>query len=193
MVDIDLATCAAGPRLATLLDRLDVAQLDAEQVLAYVSAVRRQQAWTDAQLIRATARFATARRRTGPTGAAGAESLVSFGGAGSPLCGARTPEELGPDLRMSRRCAHRLLADSLDLTHRLADVWVALRLGLIDTWRARVVAEETRQLSAETAGAVGKQVLGRINRLDRGEIHRTIDRIVTGSEPDPPQDTAARQ
>lgn len=117
MVDIDLATCATGPRLATLLDRLDVSRLDAEQVLAYVSAVRRQQAWTDAQLIQATAQFASV-RQTGSSGASDEESLVRFGGVGNPRCGTRPPDALGPDLRMSRRCAQRLVADSLDLTHR---------------------------------------------------------------------------
>jgi hypothetical protein len=195
MVDIDLATCAAGPRLAALLDRLDVSQLDAEQVLAYVSAVRRQRAWTDAQLIRATARFAAAHRAESPSmpgkELAGQERLVRFGGDGSPLCGARAPDELGPDLRLSRPCTRRLIADSLDLMHRLTGVWVALRLGLIDTWQARMVAAGTRRLSAETAAVVEHEILGEINRLSRGELHRAVVRIAARSEPS--RDGAARR
>src|SRR5690606_23260812 len=112
-----------------------------------------------------------------------------LGGPGTPPCGSRTPDLLGPDLRMSRPCAQRLVADALDLTHRLGEVWVALRLGLIDAWRARLLAEATRPLPAESAAAVGRELLGGLNRLSRGEIPRTVERISTGagrgSPPDP--------
>lgn len=125
MMDIDLATCAAGPRLAKLLDRIDVSRLDEDQVLSYVAAVRRQQAWTDAQLVQASARFAEVRDTLEPRGIPGEEKLVPYGGEGSPLCGTQAPDDLGPDLRLSRHSAQRLIADSLDLMYRLTPVWMA--------------------------------------------------------------------
>jgi Domain of unknown function (DUF222) len=175
MTDLDLTTCAPGPRLARLLERTDVSGLDAEQVLAYLAAVRRQQAWTDAQLVRAVARFAEA--RDGRESSGPPEERIAFGGDGSPLCGSHTPDELRPDLRLGRDAARRLLADSLDLMHRLTAVWLALRIGLVDSGRARMVAEATRELSAETTTAVEQEILGRLHHLTPGQLQRTIDRI----------------
>jgi hypothetical protein len=183
MTDLDLATCAPGPRLARLLERTDVSGLDAEQVLAYLAAVRRQQAWTDAQLVRAVARFAEA--RDGRESSGPPEERIAFGGDGSPLCGSHTPDELRPDLRLGRDAARRLLADSLDLMHRLTAVWLALRIGLVDSGRARMVAEATRELSAETTTAVEQEILGRLHRLTPGQLQRTIDRIAPRVEAEP--------
>jgi hypothetical protein len=173
-----------------MLDTIDVSALDTEDSLAYVSAVRRQQAWTDARLMQATARFAETREVVESRGIPGEEKLVPFGGDGSPLCGTQAPDDLGPDLRLSRHSAQRLIADSLDLMYRLTGVWMALRIGLIDTWRARMVAEATRELSAETAAAVEDEILGRINRLTRGQLRKTIDRIVARDVPETPQQAA---
>jgi Domain of unknown function (DUF222) len=175
MTALDLATCAPGPRLARLLERTDVSGLDADQVLAYLGALRRQMAWTDAQLIQAVARFAEARDRRESTGLP--EDQVAFGGDGTPLCGSHVPDQLGAELRLGRDAARRLLADSLDLMHRLTAVWLALRIGLIDSRRARMVAEATRGLSAEATTTVEQEILGRLNRLTPGQLQRTIDRI----------------
>lgn len=173
-----------------MLDTIDISTLDSDDCLAYVSAIRRQQAWTDARLMQATARFAETRDVVEPRGIPGEEKLVPFGGDGSPLCGTQAPDDLGPDLRLSRQSAQRLIADSLDLMYRLTGIWMALRIGLIDTWRARMVAEATRELSAETTLAVEQEILGRINRLTRGQLRKTIDRIVARDEPETPQQAA---
>jgi Domain of unknown function (DUF222) len=182
VIAADLPSSPAGPRLAQLLDGLDISILDADQALAYVAAVRRQQAWADARLIEAIARFAEQR---GEVDAPEGERLVRFGGEGCPACGPRVPAELATELRVSGEAAARLLADSLDLMHRLPRVWLALRLGLIDTWRARLVAEATRDLSAEAAATVQVEILGRIGRLTRHQLRATVDRLAARVDPEP--------
>jgi Domain of unknown function (DUF222) len=179
VIAADLPTSPAGPRLAQLLDALDISILDSDQALAYVAAVRRQQAWADARLIEAIARFAEQRGETD------GERLVRFGGEGCPACGPGVPAELATELRVSGEAAARLLADSLDLMHRLPRVWLALRLGLIDTWRARLVAEATRDLSAEAAATVQVEILGRIGRLTRHQLRATVDRLAARVDPEP--------
>lgn len=56
--------------------------------------------------------------------------------------------DVAAELGMSSERAATLIADALDLRHRLPGVPAALGRGGIEGWRARIVARRTRELSA---------------------------------------------
>jgi hypothetical protein len=87
-------------------------------------------------------------------GSRGAEHAVRLGGEGNPTVGEFTAAELGCALRMSDGAAGKLIADALDLRHRLPLIWAAVLAGQVPGYQARYTAFATRQLSVEQAGLV---------------------------------------
>ena len=59
----------------------------------------------------------------------GTEHPVQLGGDGTPTVGDFAPAELGCVLRVSDGSACRLIADALDLRHRLRSIWTAAQAG----------------------------------------------------------------
>lgn len=173
-----------GPELARTLAEVDVADLDADATLSFVRATRRQQAWTESLTLEAVAHFAELRDTVDGRPIPGAQRLVQPGGAGTPRCGSFTPEELAPELRVSRHSAQRLIADALDLKYRLPSVAAAVRSGAADAYRARLVAAATRDYSLETADDVDDRVADRLHRLSRADILRTVEEVAARVEPE---------
>jgi hypothetical protein len=75
--------------------------------------------------------------------------------------------ELGAALGVSYRSAFGLVTDSLELCFRLPTLWGLVQGGRLQAWKARKVAQATRDLSAAAAGFVDRQagIAGRRNRL----------------------------
>jgi len=180
-----------GPELARLIGTTDIDPLDDEDTLTFLRACRRQQAWTEALLLTATAHFAQRRDTVDGRPVPGAEQLVGMGGTETPRCGSFTPDELGPELRMSRRAAQQLIADALDLTFRLPRLLAAVRAGATDAYRARMVASYTRDYSAETTADVETALVHRMDRLTRSDIARTVDKVAARVEPELREEQAA--
>ena len=86
----------------------------------------------------------------------GCEQLVLLGGAGTPEVAEFAPAELGAVLAISPFAASRLVADALDLRHRLPRLWARMLAGEVKPWIGRKSAEATRTLSAETAAVVDR-------------------------------------
>ncbi len=84
----------------------------------------------------------------------------TLGGAGTPTVAAFTPEPLAAALGCSPASASTLIADALDLHHRLPLLWDQTRAELVPAWKARRVAARTRHLSVEAARWVDRQVAG---------------------------------
>ncbi|MFS3126765.1 hypothetical protein ACLM5J_00010 [Nocardioides sp. Bht2] len=70
---------------------------------------------------------------------------------GTPAVAAFAAEEFATASGVSRYTALSLLADALDLHHRLPRLWAQVELLEVPGWKARRVAELTRKLSAEAA------------------------------------------
>jgi hypothetical protein len=98
----------------------------------------------------------------------------TLGGAGTPTVAAFTPEPLAVALGCSPASASTLIADALDLHHRLPLLWDQTRAQLVPAWRARRVATRTRHLSAEAARWVDRQVAGRVSSLSRPALDRVV-------------------
>ena len=98
----------------------------------------------------------------------------TLGGAGTPAVAAFTPEPLAVALGCSPASASALLADALDLHHRLPLLWDQTRAQLVPAWKARRVATRTRHLSAEAARWVDRQVAGRVSSLSVPALDRLV-------------------
>ncbi|WP_210443348.1 HNH endonuclease signature motif containing protein [Nocardioides sp. SYSU D00065] len=112
-----------------------------------------------------------------PTGAvlpAVLEQPETLGGAGTPAVAAFTPEPLAVALGCSPAAAASLLADTLDLHHRLPLLWDQTRAQLVPVWKARRVAARTRHLSLPAAGWVDRQVAGRVSSLGVAALDRLV-------------------
>ena len=67
----------------------------------------------------------------------------SLGGEGTPAVAAFTPEPFAAAMGMSPAAGAQLLADALDLTHRLPLLWRRVRTLEIPAWQARRAAQHT--------------------------------------------------
>ena len=98
----------------------------------------------------------------------------TLGGSGTPPVAAFTAEPLAVALGCSPASASTLLADALDLHHRLPLLWDQTRAQLVPAWKARRVASRTRHLSAEAARWVDRQVAGRVSSLGLPALDRLV-------------------
>ncbi|WP_210437801.1 HNH endonuclease signature motif containing protein [Nocardioides xinjiangensis] len=98
----------------------------------------------------------------------------TLGGPGTPAVAAFTPEPLAVALGCSPASASALLADALDLNHRLPLLWDATRALLVPAWKARRVAARTRYLPIDAARWLDRRVAGRISSLGAPALDRLI-------------------
>jgi hypothetical protein len=76
------------------------------------------------------------------------ERAKQLGGDGTPQVLEFAPAVLGARLQMSTGAAHNLMADALDIAHRLPRLWRRVRALEVKASYARFVARRTRDLSA---------------------------------------------
>ena len=114
----------------------------------------------------------------------GAERVHPYGGDGTPDIPEFAVCELAASLGMANRSAASLVADILDLRHRLPLLFACLRNGEVDTWRVRRVAGGTRELSVEQAAAVDERLSQAgtdgapvVARMSRARVQQVIDQI----------------
>jgi hypothetical protein len=88
----------------------------------------------------------------------GSERPVRLGGDGTPTVGDFAAAELGCVLHISDGAAAKLIADALDLRHRLRLIWSAAQAGQAPAHQIRHIATATRHLSAEAAGCVDERI-----------------------------------
>ena len=94
----------------------------------------------------------------------GSDRARLFGGDGTPEVLEFAPAELGVAYEMSRWQANRLIADALDLRHRLPRLWGRVLAGEVPAWKACKIAAATRQLSKDAAGQVDAEVCEAVSR-----------------------------
>jgi hypothetical protein len=91
--------------------------------------------------------------------------------------------ELAADLGLSWERGASLLADALDLRHRLPRVFVALGRGEVEPWRARLVARGTRKLSASVAAQVESEVLPQLATVTTVRVKKLVAAAVIAADP----------
>ena len=121
---------------------------------------------------------ATAETGTATWGDAGlpgiSECEASLGGDGSPGVAAFVAEELGAAMGVSTQSAMSLMADALDLRHRLPLLWAKVESVAVAPYKTRRVAADTRSLPFEGARWVDEQLAARVDGFGVPTIGRLV-------------------
>jgi hypothetical protein len=117
-------------------------------------------------------------------GRPGRERARVLGGVGTPEVAEFAAAELGGRLEMSTMSAAMLMADGLDLAHRLPLVWARVRAGEARVYLARLVARKTRPLTAAQAAWVDRRVVEYVDgRLTWTRFQGLVEGLVAAADP----------
>lgn len=156
--------------------------------LERISAWERVVAWAQAHQLREMATFAHA---AGQDAVRHAQQRAAVAATGQPVA----PEvaqldgfesaaaEISLMLRVAPVTATSRLDDALTLTRRHPATLAALAAGRITLPKARIIAEQTEQLTPEHAAAVEDRVLGRATTQTPGQLRRSVRRAVSRADP----------
>jgi hypothetical protein len=162
-----------GPELALLLGAQECDRLDDFDVVEMARAARRLASWAASLELGAIAELAARRRRQG----------VKLGAWDSEV-GEWVADEVAAALTLSGGTAAHLvvmaeqLAESLPLTFR------ALREGLIDVAKARVIADGLRPVRPEVAAEVERQVLPSAPGQTCAQLRSAVRKAVQDVDPE---------
>jgi hypothetical protein len=113
----------------------------------------------------------------------GGERFVRLGGAGTPKIAEFAPAAFGARMQLSPYAAGRLIADALDLQHRLPSLWARLQRLEVRESYARFVARRTRELSAEQARFVDERVAESADgRLAWGRFETLVEAAIVEAD-----------
>jgi hypothetical protein len=114
----------------------------------------------------------------------GRERAVFLGGEGTPKVAEFAAAELGGRLQLSPFAAGLLMADALDLRHRLPRLWGRVRALEVKVSYARYVAKMTRELSTTRAGYVDERVAESADgRLPWSRFAALVEAAIIASDP----------
>ena len=115
----------------------------------------------------------------------GRERAVAYGGAGTPLVTEFCAAHFGARLQLSPYAARQLIADALDLRHRLPQLWHRVRALEVKVSYARFVARRTRDLSREQAGFVDARVAESADgRITWSRFEALVEGAVAAADPE---------
>ncbi|RCK67882.1 DUF222 domain-containing protein, partial [Desertihabitans brevis] len=111
------------------------------------------------------------------------DCLVGTGGPGTPLVSVYAIAEFAVLRRLSITAGHRLLADALDLRHRLPHLDHTTRTGHIPLWLARKAATHTRHLTPAQAATVDEWLAEAGPQLSAARFLTTLTAAVLEADP----------
>jgi len=163
----------------------DLVELDAAGTLAAAEANEHTLITAEARRLQIAAHWADLHPGEGVAESRlpGTEHPVRLGGDGTPTVGDFAAAELGCVLRMSDGSAARLIADALDLRHRLRGVWAAARAGQVPAYQARRIAKATRHLTLEQTAAVDVRIAPSLGALPWGRVQTLLDAAIVEADP----------
>lgn len=144
---------------------------------AQVDQLRVAAAWADANGAE-TVDPDGSRRRAGRT------SVRYYGGQGTPEAASTAGADLGARLGKSTSAGDSLIADALDLRHRLPAHWGRVQAGEVWASAARFVARRTRDLTAEAAAYVDEAVVTYADgRLPWTRFEAKVEAAIKAADP----------
>ena len=159
--------------------------LDAAGAAAAVSAVHQRMVEQECLLLQLAAHWAdlhspdSVSADPGP----GRERARRLGGEGTPEVLEFAAAELGARQATTTGAGRALLADALDLRHRLPQIWTRVLAGGVRVWRARKVAQATRHLSRDAAAQVDVAVAGLIASLPWNRFETVLAAKIIEADP----------
>lgn len=162
-----------GPELGRLLADIDLDHLNGHHMVTVMEAFARQVAHYQAGMYPSMAELAFC-----PEGDAYSPSdrqgeMLEFASL-----------SVQAPLRLTRRAADLALELAVDLRWRLPAVAEALRRGVIDLSRARVIVNGTSHLDPDAARQVADTVLEKAPELTTGQIRAWLRRLCIDADPD---------
>ncbi|NYD42284.1 HNH endonuclease signature motif containing protein [Nocardioides panaciterrulae] len=108
----------------------------------------------------------------------------SLGGEGTPAVAGFAAEPLGAALGVSTHAAKKLIADALDLQHRLPQIWKRVEVLAVEPWKARKVAELSHPLSRAAAADVDAALAPVLASCSFAAIERAVAHAVATHHPE---------
>ena len=148
-----------------------VEDLDADWLLALLEEKKYASRADERAKLRLAAQWCVLHPATADTGVAtwAGDSLPgvlnqdeSLGGEGTPAVSAFAPEPVAAALGVSTLTGMKLIADALDLQHRLPRIWRLVEALAVEPWKARQVAQATHVLSKAAAAYVDEMLAPRL-------------------------------
>jgi hypothetical protein len=115
----------------------------------------------------------------------GREQARRYGGAGTPMVTEFAAAALGVRIGRSTYAARALMADSLDLHHRLTQHWARVEAGEVRASYARFVVAKTRDLTPEQAAYVDAAVVESADgRIPWSRFEALVEAKVAAADPE---------
>jgi hypothetical protein len=168
----DLKTTPPGPRLATILSRIDVSRLSGYDRVVVLQAHRKMASHHAACAYQAMASISDVMHELDDD---------------YELAHRAAATEIRAGLSLTRRAADAELNLALDLARRLPRIWQALAAGDIDVPKARVIVAGTGHLPIATAREVAGQIIDDAPRLTTGQLRVRIAKLCISADPDDAQ------
>jgi hypothetical protein len=111
------------------------------------------------------------------------ETTIWLSGEGSPTVAEFAPVELAAALGITVEAGHQLLADAVELHHRLPRFMVHVRSGVVPAWLARRIAALTTDLSWDAVVFVDKLLSATPERIGQCARSDWSTRRVCSSTP----------
>ena len=179
----DVDELEPGPALAGLTDTASrpdrIADLDDDELIGALRAWRRLESWSAAGTLSVVAELA--RRR--PADGTAPANPGQFPDQPSEFL----TDEVAFALTLTGPAAGTCLDLALDLAIRLPGTAHALRAGIIDYLRARIIAEATRILSPDDARRVEAVVLAKAGQQTSGQLRAVLARTILAIDPEAAQ------
>jgi hypothetical protein len=169
---------------------IQVDDLDADWLLALAQDAESQARAAERRKLRYAAQWCVLHPATADTGPAtwseagerDCDELI--GGDGTPAVAAFAAEAFAAALEISTATAIQLMADSLNLQHRLPLIWRRVEALEIAPWRARRIAAATASLSKRVAAHVDRELASRAGSCGVVTIERAIAQAVAELDPE---------
>jgi hypothetical protein len=177
-------TVSSRPYIESVFEN-DLVELDAAGTLAAAEANEHTLITAETRRLQIAAHWADLHPGDGvlESRLSGTEHPVRLGGDGTPTVGDFASAELGCVLRMSDGSAARLIADALDLRHRLPLIWAAAQAGQVPAFQARRIAAATRHLNVEQTNWVDQQLAPSLGAVPWGRVQTLLDAAIYQADP----------
>jgi 5-methylcytosine-specific restriction endonuclease McrA len=114
----------------------------------------------------------------------GQDTGIPIAGEGCPLVSEFAVLELAAALGLSAESGRHLVAQALELAHRLPRVWARVQAGSLAPWRAKRIADATLHLSPEAAAFVDVQVAPFAHKTGVAQTQRLVDEAIARFMPE---------
>jgi hypothetical protein len=112
------------------------------------------------------------------------ERSCAWGGEGTPEVSEFCAAEFGTLQGVGIMSGRAMIADALDLRHRLPRLWAGVQAGGVRAWQARKIAQATRALSWEACGDVDAAISGYVGMLAWSRFLKILTAAILDADPD---------